>query len=73
MFAYMNRKYYDFNVRVCAIRETFEEINLLIVKPLNQKSTNFIKDEKLREKYISQYKSNFLEFCKDQKIIPDFE
>jgi hypothetical protein len=26
------RKYYDFNARVCAIRETFEEINILIVK-----------------------------------------
>jgi 8-oxo-dGTP pyrophosphatase MutT (NUDIX family) len=35
MFAMFNRKYYDFNARICAIRETFEEINILIAKPLD--------------------------------------
>ena len=34
MFDANPRKYYDFNARVCAIRETFEEINKLIAKPL---------------------------------------
>lgn len=32
MFEGHNRKYYDFNARLCAIRETFEEINILIVR-----------------------------------------
>ena len=31
-----SRKYYDFNARVCAIRETFEEINILIVRSLRR-------------------------------------
>ena len=31
----LKRKYYDFNARLCAIRETFEETSLLIVKPLD--------------------------------------
>ena len=31
MFEKFKRQYYDFNARVCAIRETFEEINALIV------------------------------------------
>ena len=32
MFKNQSRIYYDFNERICAIRETFEEINILIAK-----------------------------------------
>lgn len=32
----VNRKYFDFNARICGIRETFEEINILIVRPLRR-------------------------------------
>lgn len=35
MFVLLKRKYYDFNARICAIRETFEESSLLIVRSLD--------------------------------------
>jgi 8-oxo-dGTP pyrophosphatase MutT (NUDIX family) len=35
MIKTLNRKFYDFNARICAIRETFEEINFLIYKRLD--------------------------------------
>ena len=46
-------KYYDFNVRLCAIRETFEEINLLITKPLDksQSSIRGIVDKSVKDLY----------------------
>ena len=36
MFLVLKRKFYDFNARICAIRETFEEINLLIAKSIDE-------------------------------------
>lgn len=35
LFFTLKRQFYDFSTRICAIRETFEEINFLIAKPLN--------------------------------------
>eukprot|EP00347_Sterkiella_histriomuscorum_P003397 403364454 len=69
MFKVMQRGFYDFNARICAIRETFEEINMLIVKTLDGETPELYQG--LREEYIKKYKSNFLEFCKDKRIIPD--
>ena len=71
----VNRKYFDFNARICGIRETFEEINILIVKPLKRDAPRSLIpcSKTLRELYTTVYKSNFLEMCKDFKVIPDFE
>lgn len=67
------RKFYDFNARVCAIRETFEEINLLITKPIRESSSTPLNMRSLGEVYSTKYQSNFLDFCRAHSIIPDFE
>jgi 8-oxo-dGTP pyrophosphatase MutT (NUDIX family) len=36
---FIGKKYYDFNARMCAIRETFEETNQLIVRGLDELHT----------------------------------
>ena len=46
------RKYTDFNKRIAAIRETFEEINYLLVDGTWR--------DGLREIYLKEYKSDFL-------------
>ena len=70
-----SRKYYDFSARVCGIRETFEEINILIVRPLRRDDPKLAIpcSQNLRELYLTVYKSNFLNMCKDFGVIPDFE
>lgn len=75
MLKRLNRKYHDFNARMCAIRETFEEINLLIVRPLYSENnfSRLMTDPSMRKTYVEKYKSNFLLFCKDQNIVPDFQ
>ena len=49
---------------------SLEEINALIAKPLDDTVRNF-NFNYLREGYINNFKSNFLEFCKHNRIIPD--
>lgn len=69
MFTSLNRDFYDFNPRICAIRETFEEINTLIARPIDGSfNENY---SGLRDEYLKKYNSNFLEFCKARRIIPD--
>jgi hypothetical protein len=60
---------------MCGIRETFEEINILIVRPLrSDKPKSVIPCSlNLRELYVTIYKSNFLKMCKDFGVIPDFD
>ncbi len=72
IFTTLKRKFYDFDARVCAIRETFEEINTLIAKPLNANDVNEPLSN-LREEYLKVYKSDFIAFCKAKKIVPDLE
>jgi hypothetical protein len=51
----MKRKYQDFNSRMCSIRETFEEINQLIVKPINGgASSHYIVPKGMRELYVQK-------------------
>ena len=45
---------------------------MLIVKPLNKSSFNS-SDKKLRDLYKTKFNSNFLDFCKSLKVIPDFD
>ena len=68
---YVKRKYHDFTARLCAIRETFEECSLLIVKPLKGSTFNSC-DKTLRDLYKTKFNSNFLDFCRYLKVIPDF-
>ena len=72
MFSTLNRKFYDFDARICAIRETFEEINTLIAKPKDP-SAQSIPLYNLRNEYLKVYKSDFIEFCKAKGIVPDLE
>lgn len=58
MFKKLNRKFHDFNARICAIRETFEEINLLIATSIDEGT--IINTHLLRDEYDTSYKSNFL-------------
>ena len=69
MFTSLKRKFFDFNARVCAVRETFEEINILIARPIDGVYTENYSG--LRDEYLTKYNSNFLHFCKDKRIIPD--
>ena len=59
----------DFNVRICAIRETFEEINTLIAKTLKDGEAVSLKKYD-RIDYSNNYNSNFLSFCKTNQIVP---
>ena len=45
---------------------------MLIVKPLNNSSFNSC-DKTLRTLYKTKFNSNFLDFCKHLKVIPDFD
>jgi len=72
MFEHLHKTYYDFPARICAIWETFEEINMLIVKPLDHNS-KFKHHPNLRQEYLEIYKSKFLDFCKAKRIMPDLE
>ena len=72
MFNCFKRRYVDFTARICAIRETFEETNILIHRRIDECDTNGeVKKKFSRDLYLAKYKSNFLEFCKDHIIIPD--
>jgi hypothetical protein len=46
---------------------------LLIVKPLINNSSFNSSDKALRDLYKTKFNSNFLDFCKSLKVIPDFD
>ena len=69
MFELIERHFYDFNARICAIREIFEEINILIAKSIDGSKSEAIHG--LRDEYEKVFKCNFIEFCKAKQIIPD--
>ena len=57
--------YTDFNQRISAIRESFEEVNFLLA------DKNEVRGEELREKiYLQEYKSDFCAFCKGCDVSP---
>ena len=51
--------YLDFNKRISAIRETFEEVNMLCADNVEKQSGSQFRDHV----YIDEYKSNFSQFC----------
>ena len=53
------------------MRETLEEINVLIARPIDGKYEGEIFG--CREEYLKDFNSDFLEFCKAKKLIPDLE
>ncbi|CDW87562.1 enoyl-hydratase [Stylonychia lemnae] len=74
MFTSLGRAFYDFNARICAIRETFEEINVLIARPIDGEKTDAYHG--LRDEYEKKYKCNFIQFCKDKsglEIVPGID
>lgn len=54
----------DFSTRICAIRETFEEIGRLLVRPIGGGRTSELGD--LRK----GYSGDFLSLCKSLKVVP---
>eukprot|EP00347_Sterkiella_histriomuscorum_P021957 403332184 len=56
----------DFQKRVCALRELFEETNLLF-------SSNEHDQNATLNHYLKKYKSEFHEFCKDMNVLPNIE
>lgn len=54
----------DFSTRVCAIRETFEEIGRLLVRPIAGGEISELRD--LRK----DYKGDFLNLCKGLNVVP---
>jgi len=58
----MGSPYHDFQKRICAIRETFEETNILI-----DKAHTHCNNEHL----INEAKGSFSRFCKENGLKPD--
>ena len=56
------KDFFDFNLRIAAIRESFEEVNFLLADGNECRGEG----EELREKvYLQKYKSDFCTFCKE--------
>ena len=66
----------DFTKKITALRELFEECNILIAADgsnLQFNSNNLIKNSdgtKLRDVYLHDFDSNFIKFCKKTQIYP---
>ena len=67
--------FHDFNKRQAAIRETFEECNLLLVKPENENRDLESKEwfGKSRADFETNYKDDFSGFCKKSGLVPQLD
>ena len=54
----------DFSTRICAIRETFEEIGRLLVRPIGSREISELGDMR------KEYRGDFLQLCKGLKVVP---
>ena len=62
----------DFTKKICALRELFEECNILVAAD-NQRASDIVKETqgtKLRDTYLHDFDSNFIKFCKNLNLYP---
>jgi len=67
-FKIVGNNYPDFSKRVCAIRELYEETNLLLAR-----RTDIGADICSMQNYLNKYKSDFVQFSKACGISPDID
>lgn len=68
--------YPDFTKRITALRETFEESNILIGRRKGGQSAILSGDTSkthLRTQYTGEFKSNFIDFCLHEQIEPSID
>lgn len=72
----------DFTKRITAIRELFEECNLLLAKKKPTPYSGVAKSgvvveggskTALKEAYLQKYESNFIKFCKNMNMYPSID
>ena len=63
--------FHDFNKRITAVRETFEETNLLLAKPNQKLSPGWY--QSCLSRLESEYKDNFTGFCVANGIEPQLD